>query len=424
VAITIGAPPDVDSDADTISWAGVTRAAGFDAFAATPSSANLAALLTDETGSGSAVFANSPTLVTPALGTPSALVLTNATGLPVGSGISGLGTSVATALAVNVGTTGAFVVNGGALGTPASGTLTNCSGLPLGGLTGADDLAAIEALSSTGIAVRSASNTWLQRSVAGTANEITATNGDGVSGNPTLSLPAALTFTGKTITGGTFSGPTLSGTVAGSITTSGSWDWTSGQYLRFGHANQANANDGKIGAAVLVGGLNIIGVQTVAAAGRLITSLANHHVWQDGTNQQMSLDAGLTVGAAPTGGDKGAGTINVQVDIYKNNTAYTNPDFVFEQFYRGEIVEFAKNEGASEYTGLMPLDELRRFTKDRLHLPGVPRNAGAGIFARGDFVLRSLEEAHLYIMDLHEQLKVMADRVERLERPRGSDPHR
>jgi hypothetical protein len=76
------------------------------------------------------------------------------------------------------------------------------------------DLDALAALASTGIAVRTAANTWAQRTIAGTANEITLTNGDGVAGNPTVSLPSALTFTGKTVTGGTFSGPSLSGTVA------------------------------------------------------------------------------------------------------------------------------------------------------------------------------------------------------------------
>lgn len=57
-------------DADLTSWAGVTRASGFDTFAGTPSSANLKALLTDETGSGAAVFGTSPTIATPALTDP------------------------------------------------------------------------------------------------------------------------------------------------------------------------------------------------------------------------------------------------------------------------------------------------------------------------------------------------------------------
>ena len=68
-------------------------------FLATPSSSNLAAAVTGETGSGALVFATSPTLVTPSLGTPTSGTLTNCTGLPVATGISGLGANVATFLA-------------------------------------------------------------------------------------------------------------------------------------------------------------------------------------------------------------------------------------------------------------------------------------------------------------------------------------
>ena len=63
--------------------------AGAATFLATPSSANFAALLTDETGTGVNVFATSPTLVTPLLGTPTSGTLTNCTGLSLSTGVTG-----------------------------------------------------------------------------------------------------------------------------------------------------------------------------------------------------------------------------------------------------------------------------------------------------------------------------------------------
>lgn len=83
------------------------------------------------TGSGDVVLATSPTLITPVLGTPSSGTLSSCSGLPISTGVSGLGTNVATALQVNVGTAGAVLVNGGVLGTPSSGTLSSCSDLPI-----------------------------------------------------------------------------------------------------------------------------------------------------------------------------------------------------------------------------------------------------------------------------------------------------
>jgi hypothetical protein len=74
------------------------------------SSADLASVISDESGTGVIAFTNSPTFTTPALGTPSALVLTNATGTPSsitltnGTGLPVTGITASTSDAIGVGT--------------------------------------------------------------------------------------------------------------------------------------------------------------------------------------------------------------------------------------------------------------------------------------------------------------------------------
>jgi hypothetical protein len=163
-------------------------------FAAT-TSAQLAGVVSDETGSGALVFANSPTLVTPTLGTPAGGTLTNCTGLPIATGVSGLGTGVATFLATPSSAnlisavtdetgTGALVFANTptlvtpVLGTPTSGTLTNCTGLPVStGLAGA----------GTGVATALGQN-------------VTGTGGIVLANTPTLITPVLGTATATKIT--------------------------------------------------------------------------------------------------------------------------------------------------------------------------------------------------------------------------------
>ena len=64
-------------------------AANIATFLTTPTSANLALALTDETGTGALVFANAPTLVAPVLGTPTSGNLSSCTGLPLATGVTG-----------------------------------------------------------------------------------------------------------------------------------------------------------------------------------------------------------------------------------------------------------------------------------------------------------------------------------------------
>ena len=169
-----------------------------------------------------------------ALGTPSSGTLTSATGLPISTGVSGLGTGIATALAVNVGTAGAPVINGGALGTPSSGTLTSATGLPIA--TGVSGLGTNVA-TALAVAVGSAGAFLENGGVLGTPSSGTATNLTGLplSTGVTGTLPVAnggtgastLTANNVVLGNGTSAPLFVAPSTAGNVLTSNGTTWQS-----------------------------------------------------------------------------------------------------------------------------------------------------------------------------------------------------
>jgi len=97
---------------------------------AATTSAELAGVISDETGSGALVFATSPTLVTPNLGTPSAISLTNATNTPTDATKANLASPTFTGTVTGTpaaGTTSTATTGFGYMGLPQNATTTGAA---------------------------------------------------------------------------------------------------------------------------------------------------------------------------------------------------------------------------------------------------------------------------------------------------------
>lgn len=260
----------------------LTPGTGIATWLTTPNSANLAAAVTDETGSGLLVFATSPVLTTPNLGTPSALVLTNATGLPVGS-LTGLGANV-----------GAWLV------TPSSANLA----------------AALTDETGSGLAVFGTSPSLTTPTIAGGALSGT------FSGAPTLTGLLTTNFNAG-------SPPTILSNTAYQIDCADSAGcriemngWTSNPVFNLRTANGTNAAPTQLALNDVVGNIGGLGCYggppcTLGTASRASIRFMADEAWVDSTHNAM----GLSIFATPA-----ASATSAQTARFSSNVFHLGPD--------------------------------------------------------------------------------------------------
>jgi hypothetical protein len=246
-------------------------------FAAT-TSLELKNTISDETGSGALVFATSPILVTPALGTPASGVLTNATGLPISTGVDGLGTGVATFLA-----------------TPSSANLA----------------AAVTGETGSGALVFANTPTLVTPNIGAATGTSLVLSGDlTVNGTTTTINSTTLTVDDKNIELGSVVSPTDAGADGGGITLKGTTDktfnwvdatdaWTSSEDLNLLTGKVYEINGATVLSATTLGsgvtGSSLTSVGTVASGTWSATEIA---VAKGGTGATTAGTARTNLGLA------------------------------------------------------------------------------------------------------------------------------
>jgi len=303
---------------------------GIATFLATPSSANLASAVTDETGSGSLVFATSPTLVTPILGTPTSATLTNATGYTTANLVG----TISNAQLANSTISGVSL--GGSLANLTAGTnITFSTGTTYNGSTAITiNGSAAQVYPGAGIANSTGSAWGTSYSTTGSGTVVALAT------SPTLVTPILGTPTSGTLTNTTgFPAANLAGTalpaaiVTSSLTALGTiatgvWNGTA-IGIAYGGTGQTTASAGfnalspitTTGDLIIGNGTNSSTRLAIGANTYVLTSNGTTASWQalssgpsisNGTSNVTVNSSGGTVTVAT------AGTTAVTVDTSQN----------------------------------------------------------------------------------------------------------
>jgi len=243
----------------------------------------------------------------------------NVTVTPAVGSITGLGTGVATALAVNVGTAGAFVVNGGALGTPSSGTVTNLTGtasININGTVGATT-------ANTGNFTTLTSTNDITTGGFYASGAFSGTYSDGivvdyVTGNGRITVGSA---DGLTIyNGGTGARAALLTLSTSGVITTSTWNGvTIG--VAYGGTGLTSLTAGSM---VYGAGTSAFSTLAIGTSGQILTSTGSAPQWSTLSGVAVTTFSAGTTGFTPSTATSGAVTLAGTLNIANGGTGITS----------------------------------------------------------------------------------------------------